>query len=149
METTSVTVENLNDLIEIHNDRIAGYEKAINDLKDGNPELKALFTNLIGESHQFKMELGTEVQALGGEIETGTTMSGKVYRAWMGLKDAFGSSDKTVLESCEFGEDAAQKAYETVLEDDTMPAYLQATLTRQQAILKAAHDKIKALRDQQ
>jgi uncharacterized protein (TIGR02284 family) len=149
METTSVTVENLNDLIEIHNDRIAGYEKAINDLKDSNSELKTLFTNLIGDSHRFKMELGTEVQALGGEIETGTTMSGKVYRAWMGLKDAFGSSDKTVLESCEFGEDAAQKAYRTVLEDDTMPAYLQATLTRQQAILKAAHDKIKALRDQQ
>ncbi|MES2279580.1 MAG: PA2169 family four-helix-bundle protein [Bacteroidota bacterium] len=149
METTSVTVENLNDLIRIHNDRIAGYEKALNDLKDGDAELRNLFTSLVGESHRLKMELGTEVGALGGEMETDTSFSGKIHRAWMSVKDAFGSTDKTVLENCEFGEDAAQKAYKTALEDDTMPTYLQAILIRQQAILKGAHDKIKALRDQQ
>ncbi|GAB3908232.1 PA2169 family four-helix-bundle protein [Mucilaginibacter boryungensis] len=147
METTSVTVENLNDLIEIHNDRITGYEKALNDLKEEDTELRELFTNCIGESHQFKMELGTEVQSLGGEIETGTTISGKIYRVWMSVKDALGSSNQSVLESCEFGEDAAQKAYKMVLEDDSLPTYLREILTRQQSVLKAAHDKVKALRD--
>lgn len=149
METTSVTVENLNDLIQIHNDRIAGYEKAIKDLENDDAGLKSLFTDLIAQSHQFKMELGTEVNALGGEMETDTSFSGKVHRAWMSVKDAFGNAGKSVLENCEFGEDATQKAYKTVLEDESLPSYMQVVLIRQQSILRGAHDKIKALRDSQ
>lgn len=147
METTSVTVENLNDLVQIHNDRIAGYEKALNDLQEGDTELKTLFTNLIGESHQFKMELGTEVQALGGDIENDTTMSGKIHRAWMSVKDAFGRTNQSVLENCEFGEDATLKAYQSALEDESLPTYVREMVTRQQGVLKAAHDRVKALRD--
>jgi len=149
METTSVTVENLNDLIQIHNDRIAGYEKAIHDLKAEDTDLKSVFTNLIGESQQFKMELGTEVEVLGGDMETDTSVSGKLHRTWMSVKDAFGSTNKSILENCEFGEDALLKAYKTVLEDDSVPAYLQEIIIRQQSILQGAHDKIKALRDAQ
>lgn len=149
METTSITVDNLNDLIRIHNDRIAGYEQALNELKQDDAELKSLFTNLVGESHEFKMELGTEVQALGGDMETDTTVLGKIHRSWLGVKDIFSSSNnKSVLESCEFGEDAVQKAYRTTLEDENMPGYLREILTRQQGVLKAAHDKVKALRDE-
>lgn len=146
METTSITIENLNDLIQLHNDRIVGYEKALKDLDQDENELHTLFTNLIGESHKFKLALGTEVQALGGEMETDTTFSGKIHRAWMSIKDAMGDNT-SVLENCEFGEDAMQKAYRSALEDESMPAYLRETLTRQQGVLKAAHDKIKALRD--
>jgi len=148
METTSITVENLNDLIQIHNDRIAGYEHAINDLKENDTELASLFTNLISESHQFKMELGTEVQALGGEMETDTSTLGKIHRAWMSVKDAFsGDNNKPVLENCEFGEDATLKAYRSALEDEHMPDYIREMLLRQQSVMQAAHDKVKALRD--
>lgn len=149
METASITVENLNDLIQIHTDRIAGYGKAIKDLENGDTDLKKLFTDLIAQSHKFKLELGTEVNALGGDMETDTSFSGKIHRAWMSVKDAFGKTEKTVLENCEFGEDVTLKAYKTALEDDTIPSYLQIILVRQQSILKGAHDKIKALRDSQ
>lgn len=147
MERTSIVIDNLNDLIQIHNDRIAGYEKAIEDLKDSDENLKTLFAELIGQSHRFKMELGTEIGALGGDMETNTSFSGKIHRAWMALKDAFGKTEKSVLENCEFGEDAILKAYKTALEDESIPSYLQIILVRQQGILKGAHDKIKALRD--
>ena len=147
METTSITIENLNDLIRIHNDRIAGYEHALNELQQDDAELKQLFTNLISESHQFKMELGTEVGALGGDMESNTSESGKIHRALMSLKEAFGGNNKTLLENCEYGEDITQKAYKSALEDEYLPAYLQQMLVRQQSILKAAHDKVKALRD--
>jgi uncharacterized protein (TIGR02284 family) len=147
METTSATVENLNDLIQINNDRIQGYEDALKDLNEGDTELKTLFTNLIGESHQFKLELGTEVQALGSDMETDTTFSGKIHRAWMSVKDAFGKTEKSVLENCEFGEDAILKAYKSALEDETLPTYVREIVTRQQGVLQVAHDKVKALRD--
>lgn len=142
------TIEILNDLIEIQNDRIKGYTRAIEELKEGDQDLKTLFTSMIDESRDMRMVLGQEVQALGGNMEDGTTNSGKIYRAWMDVKAAFtGHSRQTVLENCEFGEDAAQRAYEAALSEDDLPAFLRQILTEQQRRLKASHDEIKALRD--
>jgi len=150
METASVNKEILNDLIEINNDRVAGYEKAIEDLKDGDSDLKSLFVEMIGQSHKHKSTLAQEVQVLGGEAETGTTASGKIYRAWMDVKAVFTGHDRqTVLNNCEFGEDAAQKAYKMALETDGLSADLRSTITEQKADLRTSHDKIKALRDSQ
>lgn len=148
METTQETIEVLNDLVAINNDRIAGYERALKELRDEDSDLVSLFTNMIEESHDIRNELGTEVQANGGEMETGTTNSGKIYRAWMDVKAAFtGNSRHAVLANCEAGEDAAQKAYNSALETDGLPEYVRQILTEQKQTLRASHDKIKALRD--
>ncbi len=148
--STTETTEILNDLIEINNDRITGYEHAIKELQAGDVDLKTLFASMIDQSRQAKMALGKEVQALGAEMETGTTNSGKIYKAWMDLKAVFTGYDRhTVLANCEFGEDAAQKAYKTALEADSLPAFLREMITAQKADLKGSHDEIKALRDQQ
>ena len=150
MENTKKTAEVLNDLIQINNDRIAGYERALKELKDQDDDLRVLFTNFIDQSRQLKMALGKEVQVLGEDMDKGTTGSGKIYRAWMDVKALFTGHDRhTVLENCEFGEDAAQKAYKTALETDDLPAYIFALLTKQKAQLKTAHDEVKALRDQE
>jgi uncharacterized protein (TIGR02284 family) len=148
METASVNKEILNDLIEINNDRVAGYEKAIEDLKDGDSDLKSLFVAMIGQSHKHKATLAQEVQVLGADAETGTTASGKIYRAWMDVKAVFTGHDRqTVLNNCEFGEDAAQKAYKMALETEGLSAHLRSTITEQKADLRTSHDKIKGLRD--
>lgn len=146
---TSETIEILNDLIMINNDRITGYEHAIKELQAGDVDLKALFENMIDQSRKIRMDLGTEVQVLGASMEAGTTNSGKIYKAWMDLKAIFTGHDRhTVLSNCEFGEDAAQKAYKTALASDDLPAYLREMVQAQQIKLKVSHDEIKALRDQ-
>lgn len=148
MENTQATVQILNDLIQINNDRIEGYQHALKDLKDGDAELKSIFTRLIGQSQGYKLALGTEVSAFGKDIETGTTTSGKIHRVWLDVKAAFtGHDTHDVLEECEFGEDAILKAYRTALEDENLPAYLRETISRQESELLDAHDGIKALRD--
>ncbi|TKC03278.1 ferritin-like domain-containing protein [Pedobacter cryotolerans] len=150
MENRTVNTETLNDLIQINNDRVAGYEKAIEELKAEDSDLKALFVKMIGESHQHKMALATEVQALGEDAESGTTNSGKIYRAWMDVKAIFSGHDrKTILNNCEFGEDAAQKAYKMALEEEGLSADLRSLITEQKADLRVSHDEIKALRDAQ
>ncbi|RZK38856.1 MAG: PA2169 family four-helix-bundle protein [Pedobacter sp.] len=150
METTTANAEILNDLVQINNDRVAGYEKAIEELKAEDSDLKDLFVKMIRESHRHKMALATEVQALGSDIEQGTTNSGKIYRAWMDVKAIFTGHDrKTVLNNCEFGEDAAQKAYKMALEEEDLSAHLRALITEQKAELRASHDEIKMLRDAQ
>lgn len=148
MENTQATAQILNDLIEINNDRIEGYQRASKDLQDDSIELKSLFTRLIGQSQGYKLALGTEVSAFGKDIETGTTTSGKIHRVWLDVKAAFtGHDTHNVLEECEFGEDAILKAYRTALEDENLPAYLRETISQQESELLDAHDEIKALRD--
>jgi uncharacterized protein (TIGR02284 family) len=150
METRTANAEVLNDLIQINNDRVAGYEKAMAELKAEDSDLKSLFVKMIGESHKLKMALATEVQALGEDAEQGTTNSGKIYRAWMDVKAIFTGHDrKTVLNNCEFGEDAAQKAYKMALAEDDLSADLRSLITEQKAQLRISHDEIKALRDAQ
>ena len=147
MNTTENTAEVLNDLVKINNDRIKGYEVGRQELKEGNEDLKSLFLDMISESQKYKMALATEVAALGMDIETGTTASGKIYRGWMDVKALFTGHDRqTVLNNCEAGEDAAQHAYKMALEDET-PANIRELISDQKMSLKASHDKIKALRD--
>lgn len=146
--TQAITIETLNDLVKINNDRIEGFEKATKDLGEGHEDLKTLFTRLIGESHQNKMELGTEIQALGHDIDNTASTSGSLHRTWLEVKAAFtGHSTHSILEECEFGEDAIKKAYKDALEVEEVPAFIKDILVRQQLALNAAHDQIKALRD--
>lgn len=147
MKTTANigTVDVLNDLIEINNDRIEGYEKAIRDIDNSDVDLKAIFSKMADESRGYVHELTNQISQLGGDTETGTTVSGKVYRAWMDVKSTFTGSNRTsVLELCEFGEDAAQKAYNAALAtSQELPTNTRLLIAQQQAKLKSAHDTIK------
>jgi uncharacterized protein (TIGR02284 family) len=150
MESNEKIVGILNDLIRINHDRIVGYEKGIEELKDGDLDLKTLFSRYIQESRQYTDELNHEVTRLGGDPAEGTTNSGKIYRVWMDLKAVVTGHDrKTVLENCEFGEDAAQKAYDMALNNDDAKyeSPLRDMIVRQKAQLKVGHDEVKRLRD--
>jgi uncharacterized protein (TIGR02284 family) len=148
MENNKENAEILNDLIQINNDRIAGYEKAIDELKSDDSDLKPVFLEMIKQSHKLKANLVQEVQVIGEEAESGTTTSGKIYRAWMDVKAIFTGQDReTVLNNCEFGEDAAQKSYQMALEEDTLNANLRALVSEQKFDLRGSHDEIKSLRD--
>lgn len=149
MENKAVNTEVLNDLIQINNDRIVGYQKASEELSAEDQDLKSVFAEMIIQSQQNKSALTQEVQVLGEEPEKGTTTSGKIYRTWMDLKAVFTGHDRhTVLENCEFGEDSAKKAYKMAVETEGLSAYLYTLIADQQAALKQSHDKIKNLRDQ-
>lgn len=139
----------LNDLILINNDRVVGYERAIGELKDEDADLKTLFRRYITESNGYADELTTEVTRLGGDPVEGTTNSGKIWRVWMDLKAVVTGKDrKAVLENCEFGEDAAQKAYDTALNSDVdFEPSLRDLIVSQKAKLRAGHDEVKRLRD--
>lgn len=147
--TSKQTSDVLEDLIKINNDRIEGYEKAAKDLKPEDSDLKMIFLRAIDQSRKIKMVLGKEVQTLGEPIPSGTTGSGSIYRAWMEIKATFtGHTRHAVLASCEYGEDAAQKAYESALSSEHLPEYLSTIVLEQKEELRVVHNEIKALRDQ-
>src|SRR5688572_17185954 len=151
MRNQENAVEILNDLVKVNNDRIAGYERAISEAKDLDVDLKATFEGMIRESEQYKQELETKVRECGGQVEEGTTTSGKIYRAWMDVKATFTGADrKTILSSCEFGEDAALRAYESALTAaNEMSPEVREVIHEQHRSLRTSHDLIKKYRDAQ
>jgi uncharacterized protein (TIGR02284 family) len=149
METNEKLTEVLNGLIEINHDRVNGYEKAIEETKDLDLDLKAIFRSMANDSSGYATELSNVVTQLGGKPADGTTQSGRLYRVWMDIKTTFTGKDRqSVLELCEFGEDAAQKAYKGAMASDAeMSAEIRQLIADQQAKLKTSHDMIKEYRD--
>lgn len=142
------TIEVLNSLIIINNDRIEGYETATKETEEH--DLKSLFARFISSSQKCKQELVLEVRTLGGDTAKGTKTSGKFFRVWMDVKAALTGKDrKAILNSCEFGEDEAQDTYENVLlnEAEHLNEKQKDMIVKQKSLLRADHDHVKALRD--
>lgn len=151
METPEKSVEVLNDLIEINNDRVAGFAHAAKELDSTDLDLKSIFENLSQESRGYVHELSSAVNINGEEPETGGSGSGTLHRAWLDVKATFTGHDrKSVLQECERGEDAAKKAYQDALAADSgLTSEFVDLISRQQQGIVAGHNKIKALRDSQ
>ena len=150
MESNVKVTGILNDLVQINNDRIVGYQKAIEELKADDGDLRSLFQRYIQQSQEYQSELRSLVRGLGGDPATNeTTNSGKVYRVWMDLKAVFTGKDrKTILNNCEFGEDAAQKAYDMALNSDVeLDGAIRDLIVKQKSALKVGHDEVKRLRE--
>ncbi len=151
MTNNESLAETLNDLVKINNDRIEGYEKAENQSESEDVDLKATFKKMADQSRKYVAELTQAVGQLGEKPSTDTTVSGKVYRAWMAVKNTVTGHDRhSILSTCEYGEDAAQKAYNEALETDAeMSAETRQMIMDQKNSLKTSHDLIKKYRDTQ
>jgi uncharacterized protein (TIGR02284 family) len=149
MQNQEELVSVLNDLVRINNDRIVGYERAAQESKNVDVDLIRTFNEMADQSRKYKAELVQHITALGGEVASDTTVSGKVYRVWMDLKAAITGKDReSILGSCEYGEDVAQRAYEAALESDAyMSTEVRQLISSQKSSLKTSHDLIKKYRD--
>lgn len=150
MEITEKSLDVVNDLIKINNDRVAGFEKAAEDLEGDTYGIVPIFNKLASESRQNVTELTAIAQQTGGEVAEGTSGTGDLHRAWIDLKSAFTGSDLlAILNECERGEDAAKHAYQDALDpDNALSPELAHALQRQQQGIISGHDLIRSLRDQ-
>jgi uncharacterized protein (TIGR02284 family) len=139
----------LNDLIRINNDRVEGYHKAIEDLKPSDIDLRTMFTNMANHSAQFVTDLNAEVTSLEETPATDSTQPGKIYRLWMDIRATVTGRDrKSIIALCEFGEDAALKAYDAALEAyGELPEEVRQIIVNQRSNIKSAHDVVKRYRD--
>ena len=149
MEANKDLIEVLNDLIRINHDRTDGYHKAVEELKPTDIDLKTMFTNMANTSVQYANALAAEVRNLGGSPASDSTQSGKLYRVWMDIRSGISARDrKSVLALCEFGEDAALKAYNLALESDAeISADVRRVIMEQKTALQSSHDVVKRYRD--
>lgn len=145
---TEKTIDTLNELIQINNDRIEGYTTASDETEDF--DLKTFFSQLKSTSVHINSELRAEVSRLGGTPTDETRVTGKFFRAWMDVKAAITGNDrKLILDSCEYGEDVAKGTYQEILsnENQNLTEAQLAMLREQYQALVNDHDKVKNMRN--
>lgn len=142
------STEALTELIIINNDRYEGYQTAAQETDDA--DLKSLFSKCSMQSRGFAAELRTIVPSSEETPKRDETkLSGKFFRAWMDVKAALtGKNRKTILSSCETGEDVALKTYNDILESpEDLSAEVLTVIRKQKSELQQSHDLVKSLRD--
>lgn len=145
MQNNGDFIDVLNDLVNINYDRVYGYERAIEDVESSDVDLKAVFSKYADQSRKYVTYRQQVIQENGGEPATDSTVRGKLFRVWMDFKATLtGKGRQSILDSCEFGEDAAQRAYEDALKtEDHLPDNIRQMIAQQQSELKSAHDSVR------
>lgn len=146
MSQNKEVISTLNSLIETLKDGQEGFKQSAEGVDD--TQLKSTFDQLSLQRSKFAGELQNEVVKLGEpDPEDSSSASGAMHRTWINIKSAVTSRDRhAILAEAERGEDSAVAAYKKAMESD-LPAPIRDIVSRQQTEVKAAHDKIRNLRD--
>lgn len=147
MEQHEQLVEALNDLIQIHHDRILTYRKIFSDLNDFDSDIERICQRIVRQSEMHISQLAELVDQLHSSV---IKTHGKAYRIWLKLKGIYMERDRvSILNSFDFNEEAAEKAYEYVVSEVVAPDYIKKLILRQQVSLKITHDIIKEFNDRE
>lgn len=147
MEQHEQLIEALNDLIQIHHDRILTYRKIFSDLNDLDSDIERICQRIVRQSEMHISQLVELVDQLHSSV---IKTHGKAYRIWLKLKGIYMEKDRvSILNSFDFNEEAAEKAYEYVVSEVVAPDYIKKLIIRQQVSLKITHDIIKEFNDRE
>jgi len=139
-------IEDLNHLLTICNDGKYGYQTAAEDADSA--ALKAVFLGFSAERAEYVHALQNAIAKAGGESDSGGGPLGAIHRAWIDVKSALSSKDnKAVLGACITGEKAAVNAYNSVLENENLPAEVRTMLNEQRRSVEEALNKVEGLHE--
>jgi uncharacterized protein (TIGR02284 family) len=137
-------ISTLNNLIATSNDGDEGFRSCAENVK--NPTLRAFFEQKAERCREGAAQLQQIVREMGGDPDTGGSMSGAMHRFWVNIRSTIsGMDDHAILDECERGEDSAKQAYEDALKDD-LPGDVRRVVENQYREVKTNHDRVKELR---
>jgi uncharacterized protein (TIGR02284 family) len=146
MKETKEIISVIDELIETLKDGQEGFRQAAEAVSDS--KLKSLFRDYSDQRARFVTALQVEASRFGEkEPEDDSSAAGALHRGWINLKSALtGGDEHAILAECERGEDSAVEEYQKAIKNGLPPA-LQEIVSRQYAEIKAAHDRIRDLRN--
>ncbi len=146
MSQNKEIISTLNSLIETLKDGQEGFKQSASGVDDS--QLKTTFDQLSLQRSKFAGELQSEVVKLGDpDPEDSSSTTGALHRTWINIKGAVTNRDRhAILAEAERGEDSAVAAYKDAMQQE-LPAPIKDIVMRQSTEVKAAHDKIRGLRD--
>jgi uncharacterized protein (TIGR02284 family) len=135
----------LQDLIQVNIDSRDGFRQAAESLEDLT--LQSTFEHLADERDQQADELARYVAWSGEHPRRDGSVAAAVHRTWMRIRELLSSDDNhAALSEAERGEDAIVSSYEEALQT-TAGSAMHDVVQHQCAAVKAAHDRIRDLRD--
>jgi len=139
-------LKTVRELIQTVEDGKEGFHLAAENTE--NHDLKTLFTHYSHQREQFVSELQQIGKSLGlSSQEDHSTMAGAFHRGWMNLRSAINAHDPAaLLAECERGEDHALTTYRKAMAA-ALPLEVMHAVEAQSLEIKAAHDKVRHLRD--
>lgn len=146
MDTKDI-VTSLNTLVETCKDGEYGFRSSAEYAQSSS--IKQLFSTRAEGCAQAASELQALVRRFGGEAEADGTVSGALHRGWVAVKGTLaGSSDLSMLEEAERGEDTALERYRDALREDHLPIEAREIVEKQYQGVKRNHDQIRNLRNE-
>ncbi len=142
--TPDEIIARLNGLMEACRDGERGYRTAAADVH--NTELQTIFEEYAHQRAGFVKELEAEVIRLGGTPEETGSIAAAVHRGWMDLKAGLtGGGVHAIVAACETGEDAAQAAFERVVNLD-ITGQTRSLVEKQWHKIQEAHQRLLRLK---
>lgn len=140
------TLEMLQDLTGTNTDSAEFFTEAASRIED--PRLAGLFRDLADQRRLFALRLG-QLIAWNDEVpEMDESLRAKMRRWWLRFRGLLETGDShTVLSEVEAAEDVIKQRYESLLTANPGSA-ASDVLHAQYAQVKAAHDRVRDLRDQ-
>lgn len=140
------TVEVLNDLLQITNDRLEGFKNVDTKMISSYSGLRKEYDHQIVQSNKMRTELSDLVKERGGDPNDTTTIAGGLHRTWIDVKNSISfNRDEATLENVLFGESAAIKAYENALDSGDLCPESSKVVKDQLHELKSSYDKFNSL----
>ena len=140
------TLDAVQDLIQLNIDARDGFRHASTSIDDVT--VSEFFDFLADQRDQQADELSVYVIVNGERPRREGSYLATLHRTWIDIRELLTSDDTTaVLQEAELGEDTMKAAYEGALRS-TAGSAMNDVLTKQYAQVKAAHDRVRDLRDQ-
>lgn len=144
MEINHKLVDQINKLVQIHQDRILGYEKA-RSMVQSKP-LKDLFEQCISQSDTYATKLKSTMLFHGVKMDVRPSMFGMMFRGWMQFRASLSRhKDAAVLKSCLGNEKMLAINYNLLCDNKSLQYYfplLKYTFMKQQFALKQTREFI-------
>ncbi|NNF64924.1 MAG: PA2169 family four-helix-bundle protein [Acidimicrobiia bacterium] len=139
-------VSTLEHLATTAEDGAKGFAQAAEHVDDSR--IAQVFTELGAERARFAEELRAFIATRYQEVVTEEgSIKAAIHRGWIALKDALTGTDvHAVVAAAESGEDYALEQYNEAIEKP-LPNDIAAVVSRQRSAVKAAHDRVRNLKD--
>ncbi|MFW5755882.1 MAG: PA2169 family four-helix-bundle protein [Tangfeifania sp.] len=139
--------KDLENIVDICNDGLNGYETAAGKLEDKDESIKTLFLRLSQQRRGFIEKIKTEGIRLGVDFKETGTLKGFFHRTWLKARANFSSNEKVkVIDEAMTGEKKALEVYTKVMADPEIPDYLREILEEQQRLIKVALQQLSGLK---
>ncbi len=138
--------KSIRNLISVLRDGEKGFADIGEHIKDTEYKSYFLAESQVRGSYATELERAVNFVTDADVHETGT-VAGTLHRVWGDVKAHLGTSDHSLLETAESGEDVAKRAYKEALADTSVSDTVRALIAQQAEHVNASHDKVKAMRD--